>query len=177
MEQKIPYFDFRANYKRLFMDSTGYWSYPIFVRSKSGKILWMYIILKSRTDTKSNSHYLFRPHAILLTPPNSKQVIKFESFRHGHDPFPKVSWDIILGKFPHPDIQKMTVAEFKKREDFLLHFCAKETEVFQSEQKISDEFRTIWLKMCNPAFSDFIKYLSPEFHDLIWTDTDKMTWE
>lgn len=177
MEQKIPYFNFRANYKRLFLDSTGYWSYPIFVRGKLGEILWMYIILKSRTDTKLNSHSLFRPHAILLTPPNSKQIIKFESFKHGHDPFPKVPWDRTLGQFPHSYIQKMTAEEFKKKEELLLHFCVKETNAFQNKQKISDEFRTFWLKMCNPAFSNFIKSLSPEFHALIWSDTDKTIWE
>lgn len=176
MRNQIPYFDLRANYKRLYLDTLGHWSYPIFIRANSNKILWMYIILKSRTNTKNNTHYLFKPHAILLTPPNSKQVIKFESLKHGNDPFPKIPWDKVLGRFPHSDIQTMSVKEFKKKEKLLLELCIKESEKFNTQNSVSGEFKVLWQKMCNPLFLKFIEYLSPGFHDLFQAESAELEW-
>jgi hypothetical protein len=175
-KKNFPYFSFRANFKNFFIDSAGYWSYPVFVRRPSGEILWMYIVLKTKTNRESNTHYLFRPHALLLTPPNSNYLIKFENFKQGYDLFPKVSWENVLGIFPHSEIQELTVKEFEKWENALLQLCVKETEMFKNKQTISKEFKGMWLKMCNPVFFDFIKCLSPEFHDLICPDQDQIKW-
>lgn len=178
MKQKnnFPYFSIRADSKKLFMDLTGYWSYPIFVRGDSDQVMWMYIVLATKTDRILKKHYLFRPHAMLLTPPNSKQIIKYDNFRYGHNLFPKVSWDTVLGYFPHHDIKDMKVEDFEAKEQLLLQYCVTATEAFKHHDKIAEEFIVFWRTMCNPVFSDFIKCLAPEFYSLIWSDADEIQW-
>ena len=176
MEDKIAYFDLRANYKRFHIDTTGYWSYPIFVRNKADEILWLYIVLKSRTDTQTNTHFLFRPHAIVVTPPNSKQIIKFESLKYGHDPFPNLAWEKALGSFPHHDIQNMTVKDFRENEHRLLQLCKENTKSLTKQNNVSDEFKNLWKKMTNPIFFKFIECFSPEFYEIFKKKSDEMKW-
>jgi hypothetical protein len=164
------YFKLRGNSDNLYFDVTGYWSYPILVKSKSNDVLWMYLIAKTIKDTKLKNTAIFRPFSVLLTKPNSKSAVH-QDFRIGHDPFPKVSWDIAIGFFPHDSIKNLKVKEFEEKEVKLLRLCNVETSRFKEENKIADEFSVIYNDMCNPVFKEFISCLAPEFHKLIWSPT------
>ena len=157
----------RSNKKNILFDIKGLWSYPIFVRSGHKEILWLYFVSKMVTDAKLKTTYVFRPFASILTVPNTNQVIQYQNYKLGQDPFPKVSWEKPLSKFPHVSIENLTIKEFEKKERTLSSFYTEDTQLFEEKKEISGELKKLYLELCSPHFFDFIKCLSPEFHSLI----------
>ena len=170
LDKKASFFSIRANSKNLFLDMIGLWSYPIFVRSGRGITQWMYLVSKTLSRNKSGI-FIFRPHAALITFPDSDKVVKYENFRHGKNPF-RFPWDKSIGKFPHGSIKDLPVEEFEKKERELVRLAAEETIIFDEKGELSEAFKLLYTEMTNPVFTEFIRYLAPEFHSLVWNNCE-----
>jgi hypothetical protein len=157
----------RSNKKNILFDIKGLWSYPIFVRSGTKEVLWLFFVSKMVTDAKLKATYVFRPFASILTVPNTNQVIQYQNYELGQDPFPEVTWKIPLSKFPHVTIENLTIKEFEEKERLLSSLYIKDTCMFKEKNEISGELIKLYIELCSPHFLDFIKCLAPEFHSLI----------
>jgi hypothetical protein len=159
---------FRSKYNNIDGTFSGFWSYPIFTRSPNNITLWFYIILGVIRKPEDKRTYLFRPKASLLTSPNSFKLLKFDNFIDGHDPFPKMNNNTSIGVFPHDSIENLTYSEFNQKEKDLIESCFSESQFFTEKKNLSDSFKKTYTMMSNPALTQFIKNLAPEFHSLIW---------
>ena len=59
---------------------------------------------------------VFRPKAVVITKAAMPRVVRYESFRDVHDPFPIISWYKPIAMFPHKSIGNMTAADFRQQE-------------------------------------------------------------
>jgi hypothetical protein len=157
----------RSNKKNILFDINGLWSYPIFVRSETKEVLWLFFVSKMITDAKLKTTYVFRPFASILAVPNTNQVIQYQHYKLGQDPFPDDSWEKPLSKFPHDSIKNLTIKEFEEKERVLSSFYTKDTQLFEEKNEISGELKELYIELCSPHFLDFIKCLAPEFYVLI----------
>ena len=166
--KKFSFFKLRSNSKNAKLNLNGFWSYPILTKSKTNHILWMYLISKTVASNSSNKTLILRPSLMLLTLPNSDNVVHYQNFYFGHDPFPKISRDKPIGYFPHGSIRDLTVIEFEECENKLISLLEIDSTHFQSSNNITDELKILYAKLSNPIFKEFISCLSPDFYKLIW---------
>ncbi|BBO79709.1 hypothetical protein DSCO28_02750 [Desulfosarcina ovata subsp. sediminis] len=161
------YFRLRKNSKEIKLNLAGYWSYPIYYRTSKGTY-WMYYISAIESIFNSNKTLIYRPHALLVTLPNSDEVIQFQNFKKGFDSFPNVVWEKTIGQFPFDAIGNLTMKQFRKKEIELIDLCYKNIYLFNKIGVIDEEMQDLYKTLCNPLHIEFIRCQSPLFYKCIW---------
>lgn len=157
-----PFFKMRRASRFAAFDTAGYWSYPAFLPDSHGKIFWLHLILPA-VKSRSGSHALFKPKALVVTLPNSSVVVRYENFRVGRDPNPALPWDKPLALLPHRAIADLPKTEWAKRERALLHECENSGATFLHAGKLPDLFKHEYLTLQNPVVLPWLRQLCPAF--------------
>jgi hypothetical protein len=146
------------------MDSSGLWSYPAMLPSpRQDSSLWLMLVAGTMPMPAKKRTALFRPKAAVITRPAMPRVVRYESFRDGHDPFPSISWDKPIAMFPHKSVGQMTAAEFRQQESSLLAMYPDATNEWEKTGKLPNEFRELYLTLLHPMFLPYLQYLAPRF--------------
>jgi len=146
------------------MDSSGLWSYPaILPATDRGSSLWLMLVAGTVPLPAKKRTAVFRPKAAVITKAAMTRVVRYESFRDGHDPFPTVSWDKPTAMYPHKSVGKMTVTEFRQQESSLLAMYPDATTEWEKTAKLPNEFRELYLTLLHPLFLPYLQHLAPRF--------------
>jgi hypothetical protein len=162
------FFKIRNKFENLNFDLKGYWSYPIFIKSDKKNTLWMYYISRFESIFNSKDTLIFKPHALLITLPNTTQVVQYQNFKLGLDPFPKIDWGKPIGKFPYNTIGNLTVKEFELKEKELIDLCIQNVDFYNNFENVDEKMKFLYRFLCNPLYENFIKCHSPKFHKIVW---------
>ena len=146
------------------MDSSGLWSYPAMLPSSEQRSsLWLMLVAGTVPMPAKKRTAVFRPKAVVITKAAMPRVVRYESFRDGHDPFPTISWDKPIAMFPHKSIGKMTAADFRQQEASLLAMYPDATTEFNKTGKLPSEFCELYLTLLHPFFLPYLQHLAPRF--------------
>lgn len=162
-----PFFKLRRSGQNAILDTQGFWSYPALIPDGRGSALWLHLVLITVPAPEKNVTGLFRPKCAVVTKPGTCNVVRFDNFRLGHDPFPSVDWNKPQAMFPHQSVAKLTYGQLQAKEEALLALYAKEQALFLSEGRLSDEFRTAYLGLIHPIFLSFLRPLATRFVDAL----------
>jgi hypothetical protein len=134
------YFRLRKNYKEAKFNLDGYWSYPIYSKI-SDNICWMYYISSFDNIINSKKTIIYRPHALLVTLPDSDEIIHYQNFKIGFDPFPKLDWDRAIGQFPFNEVRDLTIKQLEDKEIELVNLCKKNNESFNKSGAVDEKMK------------------------------------
>ena len=158
------------------LDSSGLWSYPAILPSlEQGSSLWLMLVAGTVPMPAKKRTGVFRPKAAVITKSAMPHVVRFESFRDGHDPFPTISWDKPIAMFPHKSIGKMTAADFRQQEASLLAMYPDATAEWEKTDKLASEFRELYLTLLHPVFLPYLQHLAPRFFRALGVDKSAAT--
>jgi hypothetical protein len=158
----------------LWVDTSGYWTYPAFIESPDGgNLLWLSLVLKTAPMPDKKRTALFRPMAEVITRANTGMVLRYDNFRLGHDPFPTVSWEKPIAMFPHKGIARLTYADFQKKEEGLLGAYAGAGERFQKKGELTKAFSAQFLKITHPIVLPYLKHLAPDFFNALGVESNE----
>lgn len=158
------------------MDSSGLWSYPAMLPlSEQGSSLWLMLVAGTVPMPAKNRTAVFRPKAAVITKAAMTRVVRYESFRDGHNPFPTISWDQPIAMFPHKSVGKMTAAEFQQQEASLLAMYPDATAEWKKTGKLPSEFRELYLTLLHPLFLPYLRHLAPSFFRALGVDKSTAT--
>ena len=158
------------------MDSSGLWSYPAILPSpEQGSFLWLMLVAGTVPMPAKKRTAVFRPKAAVITKAAMPRVVRYESFRDGHDPFPTISWDKPIAMFPHKSIGKMTAADFRQQEASLLAMYPDATAEWEKTDKLASEFRELYLTLLHPVFLPYLQHLAPRFFRALGVDKSAAT--
>lgn len=164
----IPFFDLRNASLQPNVDLQGFWSYPAFEIFPNGKgkaeCVWVYLILSTQLLSGKQKTALFRPKAMVMTPPDSTKILQYHNYRFGIDPFPSVSWSKPVAMYPYASIEGYSREQILEKEAELLRECVRQTECFIEKKGLLDEeFAQTWVELCHPVFLPYLKHLTPNF--------------
>jgi hypothetical protein len=158
------------------MDSSGLWSYPAMLpATEHGSSLWLMLVAGTVPMPAKQRTAVFRPKAAVITKAAMTRVVRYESFREGHDPFPSISWDKPIAMFPHKSVGKMTVANFRQKEASLLAMYPDATVEWEKTGKLPNEFRELHLTLLHPLFLPYLRHLAPRFFRALGVDKSAAT--
>lgn len=144
-------------------DATGMWSYPALLKGRDGAFLWLCLILGTAYMNGRRRTALFRPKALVLARSGTAEIIRYESFREGHDPFPAYGWKSPVATFPHKAVGGLTVREFEALEDELLSGYWDAERSFADGLPLSDRFRGLYLRLQHPVMLGFLRPFASSF--------------
>lgn len=144
-------------------DAAGLWSYPALLRDKDGEPLWLCLVLGTVPMPAKKRTALFRPKAMVLAKANLPEIVRYENFRSGHDPFPALPWDKPVAMFPHKAVWNLTQVQFQEAEYELLTGYAEAGLCFRKGAPLPRRFRDLYLQLQNPVLLGYLKCLAPEF--------------
>lgn len=147
----------------LHLDATGYCTYPAFLASHRGALLWRYLVLKTALLPGEHRTALFRPFACVTCRADSGMVVSYENLRDGKDLFPDIPWDKPIAMFPHKAVAAMTYAEFGLAEETLFAFYSGAGLRFAENATLPDEFIGLFVRLLHPIALPFLKQISPVF--------------
>ena len=158
------------------MDSSGLWSYPAMLpATEHGSSLWLMLVAGTVPMPAKKRTAIFRPKAAVITKAAMTRVVRYESFRDGHDPFPTVSWDKPIAMFPHKSVGQMTAAEFRRQEALLLAMYPDASTEWKKTGKLPNEFRELYLTLLHPLFLPYLQHLAPRFFRALGVDKSAAT--
>lgn len=149
--------------RQCFADASGMWSYPALLQGRDGGVLWLSLILGTSYIRGKQRTALFRPKAVVLAKCGTADIVRFESFREGHDPFPSLGWRSPVAVFPHKAVGGVSVSGFGKLEDELLAGYKTASDVFACGKPLPARFRELYLQMQHPVFLGYLNRLVPGF--------------
>ncbi len=144
-------------------DASGLWTYPALLREKKGEVLWLCLILGTVPLPAKKRTALFRPKAMVVSTSSRPEIVRYENFRLGHDPFPSLSWESPVAMYPHKAIGGLTQSQHQKLEGELLSGYAEATECFSKGQPLPRRFRELYIQLQDPVFLGYLKCLTPSF--------------
>jgi len=146
------------------IDTTGLWSYPALIRTKEEKVCRLILVLGSTYLSKERKTALFRPKSMIITDADGKQILQFQNFRVGEDPFGGFDWMKPVGIFPHQGLSKnMSYQDLGEAEKHMLSLYPSASLEFASSGSLSQEFRQAYIGLGHPCFLPFLNKLAPEF--------------
>lgn len=146
------------------IDTTGLWSYPALIRAEGKNVCRLILILGSSYLPKEKRTALFRPKSMIITDNGGRQILQFQNFRIGEDPFAGFDWKKPVGVFPHQGLSKeMSYQDFEEAENRLLSLYPSINRDFASSGSLSPEFKNTYLRLGHPCFLPFLNKLAPEF--------------
>lgn len=145
------------------MDAAGLWSYPAILPGSQNDTHWLMLISGTVPMPEKKRTALFRPKAVVVTRACRPQVIRYENFREGHDPFPTSPWDKPVAMFPHKAVGSLTASQFHREEAELLTMYPRAIELLNSGAKLPKEFIAAYLKLTHPMFLPYLQHLAPVF--------------
>jgi len=146
------------------IDTTGLWSYPALIRTKGKRVCRLILVLGSSYLSKEKKTALFRPKSMMITDKAGRQILQFQNFRIGEDPFAGFDWKKLVGVFPHQGLPKeMNYKGLNEAENQLLSLYPSASLEFASSGSLSQEFREAYLGLGHPCFLPFLNKLAPEF--------------
>lgn len=145
------------------MDMAGLWSYPALLPGSQNNTHWLMLISGTVPMPEKKRTAVFRPKAVVVTRACRPQIIRYENFREGHDPFPTSAWDKPVAMFPHRAVGSLTPSQFQKEEADLLAMYPHAIEVLKSEAQLPKEFIAAYLKLTHPMFLPYLQHLTPVF--------------
>jgi hypothetical protein len=164
-EKKASSFiDLRARSKAYPMNVSGFWSYPALVKGEQDTLCRLILILGATYLQKEKKTMLFRPKSLLITNQSGSQIMQFQDFRIGKDPFKEFSWEKPVGAFPHKGLAKeMSYSEYRDSEERLLSLYPEAERMFVSDSNLPVEFRKAFLDLLHPCFLPFLNRVAPHF--------------
>ena len=157
------------------LDAAGLWSYPAIISRTKGETLWLMLIAGTVSMAEKKRTAVFRPKTAVVTKAQLPYIVRYESFRDGHDPFPTISWDKPIAMFPHKSIGKMTAADFRQQEASLLAMYPDATAEWEKKDKLAGEFRELYLTLLHPVFLPYLQHLAPRFFRALGVDKSAAT--
>jgi len=153
----------RKNVASWQLDAAGLWSYPAIIPGNKGENLWLMLIAGTVQLADKHRTAVFRPKTAVVTRAQLPYIVRYETFRDGHDPFPTISWDEPIAMFPHKSVGKMTVNDFRQQEASLLAMYPDATVEWEKTGKLPNEFRELYLTLLHPLFLPYLQHLAPRF--------------
>lgn len=145
------------------IDADGLWSYPAFAPAHDGQVMWLMLISGAVPMPKHKKTAIFRPKAAVLTTAQLPQVIRYECWRNGHDPFPNEAWDKPVAMFPHKAIGSLTSSSLTRRERELGGMYPAAQDEFATKGSLPPRFKTMYLELTHPVFLRYLNALTPAF--------------
>jgi hypothetical protein len=145
------------------IDAEGLWSYPAIVPSHGGQVMWLMLVSGAVLMPEYKKTAIFRPKAAVLTKAQLPHVVRYECWRHGHDPFPKETWDKPVAMFPHKSIGTLTPSGLQRRERDLCAMYPAAQEEFVTNRSLPQAFAQKYLALTHPVFLKYLHALVPEF--------------
>lgn len=158
-----PFLKMRRTARNLTVDAEGYWSYPALIPADDEAALWLSLVLTTVSLPGKQRTALFRPKCSVVTKPQTTLLVRYDHFRLGHDPFPKVAWDTPLAMFPHQSVSSLTYGQLAQREASLLAMYPAAQASFLQTGRLPADFRRQYLDLIHPVFLPFLKPLAPAF--------------
>jgi hypothetical protein len=144
-------------------EASGLWTYPAFIRGKDGEVLWLCLILGTVPLTAKKRTALFRPKAVVVSRSIRAEIVRYENYRLGHDPFPLLEWDSPVAMYPHKAIGNLTQKQYQELENELLTVYAETSECFSKGQPLPCRFRKLYVQLQDPVILGYLKCLAPDF--------------
>lgn len=145
------------------IDADGLWSYPAFAASHDGQVMWLMLISGAVPMHEHKKTAIFRPKAAVLAKAQLPEVVRYECWRHGHDPFPNETWDKPVAMFPHKAIGMLTPSDLQRRERDLCEMYPAAQEQFVRSRSLQQAFAQAYLELTHPIFLKYLNALAPEF--------------
>jgi hypothetical protein len=145
------------------IDADGLWSYPAFAPSNDGRLMWLMLISGAVPMPEHKKTAIFRPKAAVLTKSQLPQVVRYECWRQGHDPFPNETWDKPVAMFPHKSIGDLTPSLLVRRERDLCEIYPVAQEEFVKSRSLPQAFAQAYLELTHPVFIKYLNALVPAF--------------
>jgi hypothetical protein len=145
------------------VDADGLWSYPALAPSHDGQVMWLMIISGVVPMSEQRKTAIFRPKAAVITKSQLPQVVRYECWRHGHDPFPDEPWDSPVAMFPHKTIGTLTPSGLQRRERELCGMYPSAQDEFVRTRTLPRVFAEAFLELTHPIFLKYLNALVPEF--------------
>lgn len=163
-EETYSFFTLRKLAETFPIDTTGLWSYPALIRTEDKKVLRLILVLGSSYLSKEKKTALFRPKSMMITDEAGRQILQFQNFRIGEDPFAGFDWKKPVGVFPHLGLSKeMSYHDLEEAEKKLLSLYLQAGLDFASSGSLSQEFKETYLRLGHPCFLPFLNKLTPNF--------------
>lgn len=156
-----PLFQARQLSRIFYCSGVGYWSYPAFLRTKSGEVQWLHVGLGFEFEQWRTR--LFRARVAAVTDANSPVLVRYEDFRRGTDPFPGEPWDKPVATYPHPAICEWTDERLAAETGKLFLAYPDAADAFAADAVLPDSFRRLYLQLSHPVFSRYLPVLAPAF--------------
>jgi hypothetical protein len=144
-------------------DASGLWTYPALLLEKKGEVLWLCLILGTVPLPAKKRTALFRPKAMVVSASSRPEIVRYENFRLGRDPFPSLDWESPVAMYPHKAIGGLTQSQHQKLEGELLSGYAEAAECFSKGQPLPRRFRELYIQLQDPVFLGYLKCLAPDF--------------
>jgi hypothetical protein len=145
------------------VDADGLWSYPAITLSPDGQPMWLMLISGAVPLPKHKKTAIFRPKAAVLTRAQLPNVVRYECWRLGHDPFPNETWDKPVAMFPHKSIGALTPSGLQRRERELCGMYPSAQDEFVRSKTLPHLFAEAFLELTHPIFLKYLNALVPEF--------------
>jgi len=153
----------RGNTAAWRIDAQGLWSYPALASTSDGHKLWLTLICGVVPMPKHKKTAIFRPKTVLVTKAQLPYVIRYESWLHGHDPFPNETWDRPVAMYPHKAIGSLTPSLLARRERELCGMYPAAQDEFSTKGSLPPPFKSMYLELTHPVFLRYLNALTPAF--------------
>jgi hypothetical protein len=144
-------------------DASGLWTYPALLREKDGEVLWLCLILGTVPLPAKKRTALFRPKAMVVSTSSRPEVVRYENYRLGRDPFPSLGWDSPVAMYPHKGIGNLTQKQHQELENELLTGYADAADCFSRGRPLPRRFRELYIQLQDPVLLGYLKCLAPDF--------------
>jgi hypothetical protein len=149
------------------LDVAGLWSYPAIIPATTGDDLWVMLIAGTVVMPEKKRTAVFRPKTAIVTKACLPYIVRLESFRDGHDPFPSVAWDTPVAMFPHKSVGQLTPPAFQQKEAELLAMYPAASRELNESDTLPKQFREQYLSLIHPMFLPYLRHLTPRFFDAL----------
>ena len=139
-------------------------SLPIPEIIKNRTYLSIFFFIGKRLNRKEKMK-LYRPIVKFTIDVNSSKVASYINYSV-LDEFPESDWKKPIGEFPHDNISKMTLKEYKQSKDELIQDYDKVINELKSkghDQSIRKEFREKFYHICEPGLIPFMEKAGGDF--------------